>query len=150
MFLGKYDNSIDAKGRAIIPAKFRHKLGERCVLTKGVDKCLYIYTEEEWLKYVEEHILNRPDEDEEARKLKLVYFSNIVECDIDKQGRINIPQEFIDYAEIDKEMVNVGSVTYIQVWDKKKHTEKLSKPDMKSDILMNKMNKYVDTDKNND
>lgn len=143
MFLGNYPNSIDSKGRAIIPAKFRHGLGEKCVVTKGVDKCLYIFTPDSLLKYAQEHIMSRPDEDEEARKLKLTFFSNVIECDIDKQGRIKIPNDYLEYASISKEMVNIGAVEYIQVWSKEEHTKTIDDPDMDQSRLMANMTKYI-------
>lgn len=143
MFLGSYGNSIDSKGRAIIPAKFRHGLGEKCVLTRGVDKCLYIFTQEALMKYAQEHIMNRPDEDEEARKLKLSFFSSVIECEVDKQGRIKIPAEYLEYAGIEKEMVNVGAIEYIQVWAKEVHSEAISDPNMDQSALMANMTKYI-------
>lgn len=143
MFLGSYNNSIDSKGRAIVPAKFRHALGEKCILTKGVDKCLYIFTPEALTKYAEEHIMNRPDEDEEARNLKLSFFSSVIECEIDKQGRIKIPGEYLEYAEIKKEMTNVGVMEYIQVWSKDVHQKTISNPAMEQKVLMANMTKYV-------
>lgn len=146
MFLSSYDNSIDSKGRAIIPSKFRHGLGEKCVLTKGVDECLYIFTQEAFEKYAQEHILSRPDEDENARKLKLAFFSSVKDCEIDKQGRIKIPDEFLEYAQIKKEMVNVGAITHIQVWAKEIHKDKINDPDMNQSSLMADMTKYVGKD----
>lgn len=143
MFLSSYDNSIDSKGRAIIPSKFRHGLGEKCVLTKGVDECLYIFTQEAFEKYAEEHIMSRPDEDEAARKLKLTFFSSVKDCEIDKQGRIKIPDDFLKYAGIKKEMVNVGAINHIQVWAKEIHASKISDPEMNQSSLMANMTKYV-------
>lgn len=142
--MGKYPNSIDSKGRAIIPAKFRHGLGERCVLTRGADKCLHIFTPDALEKYMEEHIINRPEEDEQARMLKLSFFANVTECDIDKQGRIKIPAEFLEFAGIGKEMVNVGMKDYIQVWGKEALDEKMSAPGMDQGALMANMTKYVE------
>jgi MraZ protein len=143
MFLSSYENSIDAKKRAIIPSKFRHELGEKCILTKGVDKCLYIFTQAAFEQYAQEHILNRPDEDENARKLKLAFFSNVKDCEIDKQGRIKIPDEFLDYAGVKKEMVNVGVLNHIQVWAKEIHDKKVNDPKMNQSDLMADMTKYL-------
>lgn len=143
MFIGNYSNSIDSKGRAIIPAKFRHGLGEKCVVTKGVDKCLYIFTQDSLMKYAEEHIMNRPDEDEEARKLKLSFFSNIIECEVDKQGRIKLPADYLKYAGIEKEMVNIGVIEYIQVWAKEIHESTINDPEMDQSELMTSMTKYI-------
>ena len=146
MFLSSYENSIDSKGRAIVPSKFRHGLGEKCILTKGVDECLYIFTQEAFEEYAQEHILSRPDEDEKARKLKLTFFSSVKDCEIDKQGRIKIPEEFLNYAGIKKEMVNVGAINHIQVWAKEVHSQKINDPEMKQSNLMADMTKYVGKD----
>ena len=116
MFVGNYPNSIDAKGRCIVPAKFRHELGEQCMLVIGYDSCLYLYTKEAFHEYVEKNILNLPDDDETARALKTSYFYNARECDIDKQGRINIPREFLKHAHVVKEMINVGTIDRIEIW----------------------------------
>jgi len=146
MFLGNYENSIDSKGRAIIPSKFRHELGEKCILARGFDDCLFIFTQASFEKYAEEHIMNRPDEDETARKLKLAFFSNIKDCEIDKQGRINIPDEFLKYAGIIKEMVNIGKMNHIEVWAKEIHRDRINAPDMNQGALMAEMIKYIGKD----
>ena len=89
MLMGEFQNSIDAKGRMIIPAKFRDELGYKCVLTKGLDKCLYIYPMQEWDK-LKEKLAQLPLSDPEARKFVRYMYGNAQECEIDKQGRISI------------------------------------------------------------
>ena len=117
MFMGKYQNSIDAKYRMIIPSKFRDELGYRCILTLGKDKCLYIYPVAEW-ENVTKDLLVRPTSGSDDRQLVRRFFANANECEIDKQGRIVIPQELREYAGIEKELVTNGLSNIIEVWSK--------------------------------
>ena len=117
MFMGKHLNSIDAKSRMIIPSKFREELGYRCILTLGKDKCLYIYPVSEWEK-VTKDLSVHPSSDLNSRQLVRHFFANANECEIDKQGRITIPQELREYAGIEKELVTSGLANIIEVWSK--------------------------------
>ena len=117
MFMGKYFNSIDAKNRMIVPSKHRDQLGGRCILTKGMDHCLYIYPLAEWEKQVDK-ISQLPETDENVRLYIRDAFSNAEECEIDKQGRILIPAELKKLVSIDKELVTVGAMRRIEIWAK--------------------------------
>jgi len=117
MFMGKYYNSIDAKNRMIVPSKHRDQLGGRCVLTKGMDTCLYIYPLAEWEKQMEK-ISQMPETDENVRRYIREAFSNAEECEIDKQGRILIPAELKKQVFIDKELVTMGAMRRIEIWSK--------------------------------
>ncbi len=118
MFMGNYQNSIDAKGRMIIPAKFRAELGCRCVVSRGIDRCLYIYTMEDWEAWAEK-LRSLPNTDREARNFKRHFFGYAEECEIDKQGRINIPLSLKEYGDFEKELVTVGASDKIEVWSRK-------------------------------
>ena len=96
MFVGKFNNSIDSKSRMIVPAKFRDELKGRCIIAKSLDKCLTIYPEEQWEKFVKEKLSVLPMGNEGARKLRRHFYSSAAECDVDKQGRLTIPQELKD------------------------------------------------------
>ena len=115
MFVGKYYNSIDSKSRLIVPAKFRDELRGKCVLAKALDKCLTIYTMEEWQIFADE-LDKLPKSNPEARVIKRHFNASAAECDIDKQGRLTIPQELKAYAGIEKDLVTVGSNKVIEVW----------------------------------
>lgn len=117
MFMGTYNNSIDAKNRMIVPSKHRDRLGGRCVLTKGMDKCLYIYSMAEWEKQMDK-IEALPESDPKVRSFIRHFCANAVECEFDKQGRIVIPAELKEYAGIDKELVTMGAMRKIEVWSK--------------------------------
>lgn len=122
MLMGKYQNSIDVKGRMIVPSKYREELGYRCVLTRGIDKCLYIYPMPQWEKFMEK-LAALPTTDPNARAFVRHFYANAVECDIDKQGRMGIPQELRDYANIEKELVTVGLLDKIEIWSREEWTE---------------------------
>lgn len=117
MFKGKFSNSIDAKGRMIVPAKFRDELDGKCVLTKGMDKCLYIYTVAEWEKFAQK-LLSLPTSDPNARAFVRHFNASATDCEVDKQGRLTIPQEHRNFANISKELVTVGIIDKIEVWSK--------------------------------
>lgn len=117
MFMGTYYNSIDAKNRIIVPSKHRDQLGGRCVLTKGLDKCLYIYSIGEWEKQMDK-IAVLPESDPKVRAYIRHSCANAVECEFDKQGRIVVPAELKQYAQIDKDLVTMGAMRKIEVWSK--------------------------------
>ena len=117
MFIGEYSHSLDAKGRLIVPAKFREGLGEHFILTKGIDTCLYIYTKEEWDKFAEK-LHDLPITNANVRRFVRFFLSGAVECDTDNQGRIIIPQSLRTYAGLVKEVVSAGVGARIEVWSK--------------------------------
>ncbi|GAB3793531.1 division/cell wall cluster transcriptional repressor MraZ [Virgibacillus kimchii] len=115
MFMGEFQHNIDVKGRIIVPSKFREGLGESFVLTRGLDKCLFAYPMNEW-KSLEEKLKNLPLTKKDARAFTRFFFSGAVECEVDKQGRINIPPPLRNYAALDKECVVIGVSNRIEFW----------------------------------
>ena len=120
MLIGEYSHTIDAKGRMIVPAKFRIELGERFIVTKGFDGCLYGYSLDEW-KSIEEKIKTLPlITGKDARNFTRFFFSSAIECELDSQGRILITQNLRTHAELLKEVVVIGVSTRIEIWSKEK------------------------------
>lgn len=117
MFMGTTYNSIDDKNRLIVPSRLRTELGNRCVLTKGLDSCLNIYTMADWEKQMEK-VSRLPEADPKVRAFIRHFCGNAVECELDKQGRIVIPQELKDYAEIDRDLVTMGAMSKIEIWSR--------------------------------
>lgn len=115
--MGEYQHTIDTKGRMIIPAKFRDDLGEQFVLTRGLDQCLFGYPMSEW-KLIEEKLKALPLTKKDARAFTRFFFSGAVECDLDKQGRINIASNLLQYAKLEKECVVIGVSNRIELWSK--------------------------------
>ena len=120
MLIGEYSHSIDAKGRIIVPAKFRTELGERFIVTKGFDGCLYGYSLEEW-KSIEEKVKTLPlVTGKDARNFTRFFFSSAIECELDSQGRILISQGLREFAELEKDIVTIGVSSRIEIWSKSK------------------------------
>ncbi|WP_433749494.1 division/cell wall cluster transcriptional repressor MraZ [Falsibacillus pallidus] len=117
MFMGEYQHNVDNKGRLIIPAKFRDYLGESFVLTRGLDQCLFGYPMSEWTS-VEEKLKALPLTKKDARAFTRFFFSGATDCELDKQGRINIPSTLLGYAQLEKECVIVGVSNRIEIWSK--------------------------------
>lgn len=115
MFMGEFQHNIDTKGRIIVPAKFREELGDTFVITRGLDQCLFAYPMNEW-KLLEEKLKKLPLTKKDARAFTRFFFSGAVECEIDKQGRINIPQPLRNYAVLDKECVVIGVSNRVEFW----------------------------------
>jgi len=123
--MGEYQHNIDTKGRMIVPAKFRDGLGESFVLTRGLDQCLFAYPMEEW-KLLEDKLKTLPLTKKDARTFTRFFFSGAVECEVDKQGRINIPQTLRTYSQLEKECIIIGVSNRVEVWSKDKWEEYFS------------------------
>ena len=115
--MGEFQHNIDAKGRIIVPAKFVKDLVKSFVLTRGLDQCLFAYPMDEW-KVLEEKLKKLPLTKKDARRFTRFFFSGAVECEIDKQGRINIPQPLRTYSNLEKECVVIGVSNRVEVWAK--------------------------------
>ena len=114
MFMGEYSHSIDAKGRLIIPSKFREDLGESFVLTKGLDGCLSIYPMDEWQK-IDEKLKALPGV--QAGKLVRFMYSGAEISSCDSQGRVLIPQNLREYAGLEGETAIIGMSSKLEIWD---------------------------------
>ena len=123
MFYGQYEHSLDAKDRVIIPSKFREifkeNYAEKFFITRGLDRCLFVFTEEEW-KSQERKFKDMSFTKEDARKFNRLYFSGACEALCDKQGRILIPDYLKSYAEIKQDVVIIGVSDRIEIWAKEK------------------------------
>nr|WP_218925236.1 MULTISPECIES: division/cell wall cluster transcriptional repressor MraZ [unclassified Gemella] len=108
---------MDAKGRISMPVKFRDELGNKFIITRGLDSCLFGYSLLEWQK-IESKIKSLPLTKKSARAFQRFFFSGASEVEIDKQGRINIPQSLIEHAKLEKECVVNGVSNRIEIWNK--------------------------------
>ena len=139
MLKGEYSHNIDAKGRLIIPAKFRDDLGENFVITKGMENCLYVYPEQEWNAFEEKLNALPTTTDKKARAFAYFFQGSAVDGDLDKQGRTLIPQVLRNYAMLDKEVVFIGMGKRAEVrdkarWDEKNAEVELNIEDIASDM----------------
>lgn len=129
MFNGEYTHSIDEKGRSVVPAKFRESLGDSFMVTRGFDNCLFVYPMDEWAR-LEENIMNSSNTSENSRKFQRFFFGGATQCEVDKQGRINIPPHLREHAGLTKDIVSVGVLKRVEIWDKKKWMDATSFDDM--------------------
>ncbi len=120
--MGEFLHTVDSKGRLIIPAKFREALGEKFITTKGLDNCLFLYPEPEW-KSFEEKLKKLPVSQPNARAFVRFFFSGAAECEFDKQGRILLPANLREYAALDRDVVVVGVMSRIEIWNADKWKE---------------------------
>lgn len=116
MFMGEFQHSIDTKGRLIVPSKLRDKLGEKFIVTRGLDGCLFGYPLSEWEK-LETKLNEMPLAKKDARTFVRFFYSAATECEIDKQGRINIPNTLRAHADLTKNCVITGVANRIEIWD---------------------------------
>ncbi len=117
MFMSEYNHTVDAKGRLIMPAKFREALGEEFVVSKGMDGCLFVYANEDW-KAFEQKLTALPVISKESRQFTRFFLAGAAQVELDKQGRILLPAALREFAGLDKEVVLVGVGTRIEIWSK--------------------------------
>nr|WP_300917096.1 division/cell wall cluster transcriptional repressor MraZ [uncultured Acetatifactor sp.] len=115
MFMGKYNHTIDPKGRLSIPSKYREVLGDEFVVSKGMDGCLYVYANDDW-KVFEGKLASLPLMSEEARQFARFFLSGAQSVTVDKQGRILMPQDLRDFAGLEKDVVLAGMGGRIEIW----------------------------------
>lgn len=138
MFYGEYQHSVDAKGRVIIPSKFRDGLGEKFIVTKGLDNCLFAYSTEEWSN-LEAKLKALPFTDKDVRAFVRFFFAGAAECEVDKQGRILLPQNLREYAGLEKDIYVIGVSTRVEIWDKAKWENYSGDENMSADNIAEKM-----------
>ena len=138
LFIGEYRHSLDVKGRIIVPSKFRDGLGDKFVLTKGLDGCLFAYSKEEWANF-EEKIKTLPLTNKDARAFVRFFFAGAVECEIDKQGRTLIPPMLREHAGLNKDLVIIGVSNRVEIWSQEKWDNYSEAEDLEADDLAEKM-----------
>lgn len=122
MFLGEYQHSLDAKGRVILPAKFRDQLREGAVVAKGKDGCLCVYSTEEF-ENVAQRIRDVQQRGERELQAARAFFGGAGPATPDKQGRIAIPQQLREYAGLDRDVTVVGQFSRVEIWDSQRWRE---------------------------
>ena len=123
--MGEYQHSLDDKARLTIPAKFREELGPAFMVTRGLDRCLFVYPQKDW-ETLESKMRAMPLTRADARQFIRFFFSGAAECELDKQGRIVVPGNLREYASIDKDCVVIGVGARVEIWDQgiwKSYTE---------------------------
>ena len=143
MFIGEYHHTIDEKGRIIIPSKFRDELGGSFVVTRGIEKCLFVYSTDNWNRICDK--LNAiPFTKKDARVFNRFFMSGATNVELDKQGRINISAPLISYANLIKDCVVIGTGDRLEIWSQDDWNSFFnSNKDNMSDIAENLFNESV-------
>ena len=141
-FYGNIKHSLDTKGRIAVPVKYRDGLGATFMLTKGNDECLVCYSLEEW-DAIAERLDRIPVTDREGREFVRHVFGSAQDCEVDKQGRVNINEDLRAYANLTKDVCFVGMRRYFEIWDTDRHKAASGRYDGHADILAEKMHKYL-------
>lgn len=119
---GEYNHTVDAKGRMIVPSKLREQLGVSFVVTKGMDKCLFAYPNNEW-EIFEGKLRQLPTTNEKSRQFKRFFLGSATDCEVDNQGRILLPASLREFAGILKDVTIVGVGERAEIWSKEKWEE---------------------------
>ena len=138
MLMGEYNHTIDAKGRLIVPAKFREVLGDEFVVTKGLDNCLFVYPNDEWTRF-EEKLKSLPLTNKNARQFTRFFLAGAAACEVDNQGRILLPQVLREFASLEKDVVLVGVASRIEIWSRERWDESMNTYDGDMDEVAENM-----------
>jgi MraZ protein len=126
MFLGEHVYTLDSKGRLTLPAKYRDDLAPGVVITRGLDRCLFVFRFEDWKRFTTILGEQLPFTNKEARQFSRFLFSGAVDAIPDKQGRVLIPQYLRDHADVDGEVIIIGTNTRLEVWKPERWQQTLS------------------------
>ena len=138
MLIGEYEHSLDVKGRLIMPSKLREDMGDKFIVTKGLDGCLFGFSQTEWQNF-ETKLKTLPLTNKNARDFVRFFLSGAMECEIDKQGRFLIASNLRDYSNLEKEVVIIGVGTRIEIWNKEKWTNYNSDENISADDIAENM-----------
>jgi len=138
VLIGEYEHSLDVKGRLIMPAKLREDMGEKFIITKGLDGCLFGFSQNEWLSF-EEKLKTLPLTNKNARDFVRFFLSGAIECEIDKQGRFLIASNLREYANMEKDVVIIGVGTRLEIWNKEKWKNYTSDENISADEIAENM-----------
>lgn len=138
MFIGEYTHNLDDKGRMALPAKFRSKLKGKAIITRGLDNCLFIYGADEWKKLAEK-LVALPLTQANSRAFTRLMLAGAMDVEIDKQGRVLVPDYLRVYAGLAKEVVVTGLYSRIEIWDSAQWNEYKTKTEASSDEIAEKL-----------
>lgn len=138
MFIGEYQHNLDEKGRLAVPKKFRADLNKGAIVTKGLDNCLFLYTKNEW-KNLADKLANLPFSQSNTRAFARLMLAGAMDVDIDKQGRIILPEYLRTFAGLNKNIVVAGLYNRLELWDQKKWEEYKSKTEKESSAIAEQM-----------
>lgn len=138
MLIGEYNHSLDTKGRVMMPAKLRCDMGEKFIITTGLDGCLFGFSMTEWEKF-EDKLKTLPITNKNARNFVRFFLSGATECELDKLGRFLLPSKLREVASLDKEVVIIGAGTRIEIWNKDKWSKQTDEENLSIDDIEKNM-----------
>jgi MraZ protein len=118
MLLGEFEHTIDDKSRLTLPARFRSAFADGVVVTRGMDGCLYAYTQEAWEELVATRLAALDPLSQDDRRIQRHFFSGAIEAELDKQGRVGLPAALIQHAGLGREVVVAGVNDHVEIWDR--------------------------------
>ncbi|MGL5978891.1 MAG: division/cell wall cluster transcriptional repressor MraZ [Erysipelotrichaceae bacterium] len=142
MYMGEYAHNMDAKGRIILPAKFREQLGPKVVVTRGLDSCLTVHSMDAWEKIYQD-LLKLPTTKKEARMYVHMLTAKACECELDGQGRILIPSSLSKEAKLMKECMIIGAASRIEIWDAQRWNEYYDAASMNFEEIAEAMTDFI-------
>ena len=138
MLIGEFNHTLDEKKRVSLPAKFRKELGNRAVITRGLDRCLFVYPAEEWQRFAEK-LSELPMGQKDKRDFTRIFFAGASEVETDKLGRILIPDHLKDYADLGERVVICGMHKRVEIWNESKWNNYRTEVEGQADILAEKL-----------
>lgn len=141
MFTGEYQHALDNKGRVTIPSRLREALGERFLITKGLDRCIFVYPLAEWAR-LQQKLRKLKMTNPQSRAFKRIVFSGAMEVESDKQGRVLIPNKLREYAGIEKDVILIGVGERVEIWSENAWNDYYEEADSNYEELAEKLVDY--------
>lgn len=141
MFTGEYQHALDSKGRVTIPSRLREALGERFLITKGLDRCIFVYPLSEWAR-LQQKLRKLKMTNPQSRAFKRIVFSGAMEVESDKQGRVLIPNKLREYAGIEKDVILIGVGERVEIWSENAWNDYYEEADSNYEELAEKLVDY--------
>ncbi len=138
MFIGEYSHNLDEKGRLAVPKKFRQALSKGAVVTRGLDNCLFLYTTSEWKKLADK-LANLPFAQANTRAFARLMLAGAMDVNLDKQGRIILPEYLRNFADLTKQTIVAGLYNRLEIWDQKAWNEYTKKSEKESTKIAEQM-----------
>lgn len=138
MFIGEYTHSVDEKGRMAIPAKFRAELGSTVIVTRGLDRCLFVFTNREW-EQLAQKLISLPLAQSNSRAFARLMLAGAMDVEVDKQGRVLLPDYLREYAGLKKEVVVTGLYNRVEIWDSESWKAYKTRTESESDEIAEKL-----------
>jgi MraZ protein len=140
MFIGEYQHSVDPKKRLALPSKFRKELGSKVVVTRGLDKCLFVYPIKVW-KDLAEKLGTLPMGESTTRSFVRLMLAGAVDCELDAQGRVLVPEYLKEYAGLEKNVIVAGLFNRLEIWDEQKWSAYKTKAEENTDEIAEQLGK---------